>query len=87
MWKFPEPSDRKLELRMPKNGPKDMRKNLILFQQSIGKTYFLLMLVGKLCVRLAVRWFTLPPVAAVSINGNQYWNHQRNLSPATKNTE
>ena len=36
----------------------------------IGKTYFLLPLVGKPCVRLTVRWFTLPPVVAVSVNSN-----------------
>ena len=33
MRKFPEAPDRKLELRMPKNGPKGTRKKLILFQQ------------------------------------------------------
>ena len=31
MQKFPEAPDRKLELRMPKNGHKGTRKKLILF--------------------------------------------------------
>ena len=30
--KFPEASDRKLELRMLRNGPKRMKKRLVLFQ-------------------------------------------------------
>ena len=33
MWKFPEALDRKLELRMPENRLKSMRKKPVLFQQ------------------------------------------------------
>ena len=53
----------------------------------IGKSYFLLLQEGKPCVRLAARWFTLPPVAAVSANISQYQKHQMDLSPTTENIE
>ena len=81
--KFPEAPDGKLELGLPKTDLRAREKNSSSFNSDrwIRKTYFLPLLVGKPYVRLAVRWFTLPPVSAVSEK------HQMDLSSTTKSTE
>ena len=68
MWKFLEAPDGKVELRMAENGQGHEKETRSLSTM----TNFLLLLVGKTWVRLAVHWFTHPPVATVSVNRDLY---------------
>ena len=72
--KFPEAPDWKFELCRPETDLRARKRNLSSFSSDHwnGITYFLLLQVGKPCVRLAACCFTQLLVAAISANSSLY---------------